>query len=75
MKKIVSTSIAALFIITVVSCKSVSPKRKACDDACNANKTGCYDRAKDKKGHIDAKKKTNCDVDSKACSNDCARKF
>jgi len=75
MKKIIITSMAALFMITVVSCKSASPKRKACDDGCAANKTACYDRAKDKKGQIDARKKTKCDVDSKACSNDCARKF
>jgi hypothetical protein len=75
MRKISITMLAALCMITMVSCQSASPKRKACDDACVANKTGCYDRAKDKKGQIDAKKKTKCDVDSKACSNDCARKF
>ncbi len=75
MKKIVSTTVAALCIMTVASCTSVNPQRKSCEIACSANKTACYERAKDKKGNIDAKKKTKCDVDSKACSNDCARKF
>jgi hypothetical protein len=75
MKKIVPAAIAVLFVMSVMSCKSLNPKRKACDDACTANKTACYDRAKDKNGKIDAKKKTKCDVDTKACSNDCARKF
>ena len=75
MKKIIFTMLVALFMITVVSCKSVSPKRKACDNGCVSNKNTCYNRAKDKKGHIDAKKKNKCDVDFKACFNDCARKF
>jgi len=75
MKKIASTAIAVIFILAAVSCKSVNPKRKECNDACSANKKACYDRAKDKKGHIDASKKTKCDVDTKACSNDCARKY
>jgi len=75
MKKIVFTAIAALFMLTAVSCKSVSSERKSCDAACTANKTACYGRAKDKNGAIDAKKKTKCDVDTKACLNDCARKY
>ncbi len=75
MDKTVPTAIAAFFVLTAFSCTSMGPERKSCNAACSANKTACYERAKDRNGKIDPRKKTKCDVDTKACSNDCARKF
>lgn len=75
MKKIVSAAMAASMLIALVACTSVNQKRKTCEEDCAVNKKACYERAKDKTGHTDAKKKKRCDVDAKACTNDCARKF
>jgi hypothetical protein len=75
MKKMVSTAVAVMLLITGIACTSVNPKRKTCEDECAMNKKACHERARDKKGDIDSKKKTKCNVDAKACSNDCARKF
>ena len=75
MKKVVFTAMAALLLLAVAACTSVNQKRKTCEEECALNKKACHERAKDKKGDIDPKKKTKCNVDAKACTNDCARKF
>jgi hypothetical protein len=75
MKKIFITAMAAVFMMGMISCKSVNVKREACDKGCETAKKECYNKSKDKKGNVDAKKKIVCDAAAKKCVDECAKKY
>ncbi len=75
MKKIIITTMAAVFMMSMISCKSVNVKRESCDKGCETAKKECYDKAKDKKGNIPAAKKAACDAAAQKCINECAKKY
>lgn len=75
MKKIFIVGTAAVFMCGMISCTSVNVKRKACDKSCATSKNECYEKAKDKKGNIDPKKKIACDAAEKKCLDECAKKY
>ncbi len=75
MKKITIIALAALFSISMMSCRSVNVKRQACDNGCVKAKNECYEKAKDKKGNIPAAKKAACDAAESKCIDKCRKEF
>jgi len=73
MKKFIVTLVAAVFMVGLVSCKSVETKKKDCNNKCASDKTACIDKATDAKTKkVDAKKKADCEKNAKACADKCA---
>ncbi|MBP7735172.1 MAG: hypothetical protein KA369_04290 [Spirochaetes bacterium] len=75
MKKVIMVALAGVFMISMMSCRSVNVKREACDNGCTKAKNECYEKAKDKKGNIPAAKKAACDATASKCIDKCAKEF